>query len=523
MAIAFGRYELLKKLASGGMGQVFLARAGARGFEKLVVLKRILPHLVEDEEFFTMFLDEARISLRLNHPNIAQIFELGEERGSHFIAMEYVQSDDVRRMTRKAKDAGIPIPLGVVLRIICDAAAGLDHAHKVRDAKGVLLNLVHRDVSPQNILVGFDGGIKLIDFGVAKAAGRAQHTATGILKGKFPYMSPEQAEGEDIDARSDIFALGIVLWELLTDRRLFKGENDIVTQKLVKACKVPPPTSIKPEVPKELDAIVLKALAKNREDRFDDALSLRMALEDFALAKKVPASSAHVAAFMQPLYGERIAAEADPELLDELSSESQIDPLGSASRRGSTPLTSPPGAALSGTGGAQAPAERPRTQAVSVRSRRARKSTWWAIAASVCFVAAAGLMVVLRPKAQSSVTPLEPVAEAPPPTPAAVPGPAAPPPPEPKKDPVAEALAFKLESEPAGAEVELGGRRLGVTPFDVNLAAVELPATVKLSRDGFEPKEATLTADGPRTVSLQLKKKARPGPRPPPLNIKTGR
>ncbi|MBS1153096.1 MAG: protein kinase, partial [Myxococcaceae bacterium] len=181
MAIQFGRYQLLKKLASGGMGQVFLARTGQEGFEKLVVLKRILPHLVEDEEFFTMFQDEAKITMRLNHPNIAQIFEFGEERGIHFLVMEYIAGEDIRRLTKRVAAAGQTLPLGVILRVIADAAAGLDYAHKGRDSKGVPLGLVHRDVSPQNVLVGFDGAVKLIDFGVAKAAGRAQHTATGIL------------------------------------------------------------------------------------------------------------------------------------------------------------------------------------------------------------------------------------------------------------------------------------------------------------------------------------------------------
>jgi len=499
------------------MGQVFLARTGAQGFEKLVVLKRILPHLVEDEEFFTMFLDEARISLRLNHPNIAQIYELGEERGAHFIVMEYVASDDVRRLTKKAKEAGLEVPLGVILRVIADAAAGLDHAHKVRDSKGVVLNLVHRDVSPQNILVGFDGGVKLIDFGVAKAAGRAQHTATGILKGKFPYMSPEQAEGEDIDARSDIFALGIVLWELLTDRRLFKGENDVQTQRLVKACKVPPPSSVNPNLPPELDAIVLKALQRNPDDRYQDALSLRMALEEFALAKKIPASAAHVAAFMQPLYGDRIAAEADPDSLDELSSDSDVDPLGSASKRQATPMTSPPAAGAPNTR-----TSRPQTQAVSSPSRRRRKANQlWVVAGGAGIVAIGALAIVLQKKPETGGGHESQIVEVKPKPPPPPVEPVKPPPPvEPPKP---TALAFTLETEPAGADVELDGKRLGTTPFDFTLAEAELPATVKLSHDGFEPKQTTLTAEGPRSVSVQLKKKPKGGTRPPPLNIKTGR
>jgi serine/threonine protein kinase len=454
--------------------------------------------------------------------------------------MEYVQSDDVRRMTKKAKEAGLAIPLGIIIRIIADAAAGLDHAHKARDAKGNLLNLVHRDVSPQNILVGFDGGIKLIDFGVAKAAGRAQHTGTGILKGKFPYMSPEQAEGEDIDARSDVFALGIVLWELLTDRRLFKGENDIVTQKLVKACKVPAPSAIKAEVPKELDAIVLKALAKNRDDRFPDALSMRMALEEFALAKKIPSSSAHVAAFMQPLYGERIASEADPDALDELSSESQIDPLGSSSRRASTPLTSPPGAELpSGPASrrsvmsrlGQQPNAAPRsgTQAVTSPSarKRNRRGSLIAIGATVGILLLGVVAVMLKPAQTTTtvtpVTPVDPVAKPnPPPKPVDPPPTTDPTPPPP--DPV-EQQRFALESVPSGADVEMEGRKVGITPFNVTLASSQLPASVKLYRDGYETGQTTLQPGGPFSVSVPLtKKRPKTGPRPPPVTgIKTGR
>ena len=516
MAIPFGRYQLLKKLAAGGMGQVFLAKTGAQGFEKLVVVKRILPHLVEDEEFFTMFLDEARICARLNHPNIAQIFELGEERGAHFIVMEYVAGDDVRRMTKKAKAEGVELPLGVILRVIADAAAGLDHAHKARDTKGNPLGLVHRDVSPQNVLVGFDGGVKLIDFGVAKAAGRAQHTATGILKGKFPYMSPEQAEGEEIDPRSDIFALAIVLWELLTDRRLFKGENDVMTQRLVKACQVPPPSAMNPGIPHELDAIVLKALQKNRDDRYADCLSFRMALEEFALAAKLPTSSAHVAAFMQPLYGDRIAAETDPAQLDELTSENDIDPLAAAGgSRPGTPMTSPPGARLDGGG---------RTEAVAPTAMRGGRKTglWLGLGlAGVGAIAVVGWATLQkRQQADDAALAKPPVVDA---QPVAPPKPPDPKPVEPVQPTPPETLAFKLESEPKGASVEYLGRTLGTTPLDFELKPAELPATVKVLRDGFEPSQATLTAEGQRTVSLTLKKRGRQPKAQPQFNIKTGR
>ncbi|MFL5321178.1 MAG: serine/threonine protein kinase, partial [Myxococcaceae bacterium] len=335
MAVDFGRYQLLKKIASGGMGQVFLARTGGSGgFEKLLVIKRILPQLVEDEEFIEMFFDEARIAARLNHPNLVQIFDLDQAEGSHYLAMEYVAGEDLRRVDKKARAISTPIPLGLILRIISDAAAGLDYAHKARDAQGKPLNLVHRDVSPQNILVGFDGAVKLIDFGVAKAAGRMQHTASGILKGKYPYMSPEQADGQEMDGRSDQFALGIVCWELLTQQRLFKGESDMHTLRLVKDCLVPKPSSLNPEVPPAIDEVVLKALAPKAQDRYRDAAEFRLAIENLLISHSIPASSAHLSAWMQQIYAERIEREADPAVLDELAPSANIEP-------GSTPVSRP--------------------------------------------------------------------------------------------------------------------------------------------------------------------------------------
>ena len=219
----YGRYQLLKKLATGGMAQIYLARQlGPEGFEKLLVVKRILPHLAENEEFITMFLDEARIAARLNHPNVVQIFDLGAQDDSFFIAMEFIHGEDVRRVWKHADKVGKPIPLPLICRIIIEACAGLDYAHKKLDASGRPLNIVHRDISPQNILVAFEGGVKIVDFGIAKAADQATVTKSGVLKGKYSYMSPEQAAGQPIDCRTDIFALGVVLYELLTGTRLFK-------------------------------------------------------------------------------------------------------------------------------------------------------------------------------------------------------------------------------------------------------------------------------------------------------------
>lgn len=495
MGIPFGRYQLLKKIASGGMGQVLLAKKGSDDFEKMVVIKRILPHLVEDEEFFTMFRDEAKITMRLDHPNIARINEFGVENGVHFIEMEYVAGEDMRRIEKRAAAAGKGIPIGVILKIIADAAAGLDFAHKARDAKGTPLNLVHRDVSPQNVLVGFDGSVKLIDFGVAKAAGRAQHTATGILKGKFPYMSPEQATGEELDARSDVFAIGIVLWEQLTGRRLFKGENDIATQRLVRACQVPAPSSIEPSVPPGLDPITLKALAKNREDRFADAAEFRQALEDFALQNAIPTSSSSLSAFMHDLYAERIAKEADPRFFEEDSgltdldvgglSKSNLPPAGGTNPQGQTvadrgQMTQAHGTQL--TGG-------PVTQALPPPGQGGLSVGKIVGALALVLVLAVGGYLAFKPPATDVVTP--------PPTGGGK---------EPVQAPAT--MVFKIESEPSGATVELGGVNVGKTPFEANVPKVKLPVAMKLTLEGYEPSEGTmLTEMTGATVTVPLTKK----------------
>ncbi len=307
----YGNYQLLEKLAMGGMAQIYLARQrGPEGFEKRLVVKRILPHLAENEDFVRMFLDEARIAARLNHPNIVQIFDLGAQDDSFFIAMEYIHGEDLRRVWKRADRADTPIPVPLVCRVIIEACAGLDYAHKKTDAAGKPLNIVHRDISPQNILVTFDGRVKVVDFGIAKAADQATVTRSGVLKGKYSYMSPEQAAGQKVDRRSDIFALGVVLYELLTCNRLFKRPSDMATLQAVAECDIPPPSQVNPRVPEDLDPIVMKALARSPEDRYSEAVQLQLALEDWLVAHQHASSSAHVADFMNNLYAARLAEES---------------------------------------------------------------------------------------------------------------------------------------------------------------------------------------------------------------------
>jgi eukaryotic-like serine/threonine-protein kinase len=310
----FGRYELLRKLAAGGMGQVYLARQkGPVGFQKLLVVKRLLPHLSEEDEFIQMFLDEARIAALLNHPNIAQIYDLGEVDGIYFIAMEYVHGESISDVNKRAIQRKGGMPVEFKCRVIADAAAGLDAAHHARSPSGRKLALIHRDVSPQNVLVGFNGSVKIIDFGVAKAAGKLSHTMVGTIKGKHAYMSPEQARGEPLDHRSDVFGLGTVLYELLTNTRLFKRESEMATLKAVVSAKVAPPSELVPDIPRALDAVVLKALARNRDERFATAGDMQLALEDFLFKQKLPGTTAHLAAFMREIYAEELEEEFSSE------------------------------------------------------------------------------------------------------------------------------------------------------------------------------------------------------------------
>lgn len=278
----FGKYYLLERINVGGMAEVFKAKVvGVEGFERIVALKRILPHIAEDEEFITMFIDEAKIAVQLQHANIAQIFDLGKVDDAYFIALEYVQGRDLRGIFDDLHKHGQTMPLPQVCYVIMQVCEGLDYAHNKRDSQGRALNLVHRDVSPQNVLIGYEGEVKLIDFGIAKAAGKASKTQAGILKGKFGYMSPEQVRGLPIDRRSDIFALGIILYEMLTGQRLFVGESDFSTLEKVRNVEVVPPSSFNSQVPEPLEHIVLKALAKDVEDRYQNALDLHDDLQAF--------------------------------------------------------------------------------------------------------------------------------------------------------------------------------------------------------------------------------------------------
>lgn len=299
-----GRYTLRRRIGRGGMAELYLAQVtGIEGFEKLVAIKLVLPHVADEPQFVEMFLDEARLAARLDHPNIVQVLDLGVADGEHFMAMEYVHGHDVRQLLASAVEHG-GLPLGCALTIVSEACAGLHHAHELADDQGRPLGVVHRDVSPSNIIVRHDGGVKVVDFGIAKAANRSNVTRTGALKGKAGYMSPEQCRGGTIDRRSDIFGLGILLFETTTCVRLFFGDNDFAVMNRIIDCDHELPGALVPGYPPALAAIVARALAKDPSNRHPTALELRRALEDFAHAHGVRLSTADLAAHMRTLFGE---------------------------------------------------------------------------------------------------------------------------------------------------------------------------------------------------------------------------
>ena len=277
----FGRYRLLAPLGRGGMAEVFKAKSfGVEGFEKVLVIKRILPELAASKAFVDMFVHEAKLAVRLSHANIVQVFDLGRVDGpgdlpSYFMAMEYVAGVDLATVLRRCKKAGIPIPDGMAIFIAAEVAKGLDHAHRRRDDLNQPLGIVHRDVSPQNVLLSWEGEVKVTDFGIAKARDnldeRPDESNVRTVKGKHAYMSPEQARGEVVDARSDLFSLGTVLYETLAGVNPFRAPSAFETVRRVQAGELPPIELLRQDVPAPLAALVAKALAKRREDRFPDA------------------------------------------------------------------------------------------------------------------------------------------------------------------------------------------------------------------------------------------------------------
>src|SRR5436190_11541281 len=292
-------------LAAGGMARIYIGRTtGIGSFERHVVLKLITPERANDVTAVQMFLDEARLAASLNHQNVAQVFEVGEENSIHYLAMEYVHGQDLRAVLAKAGSQGTRIPLELSLTVVAGAAAGLNHAHERRGPDGQPLGIVHRDVSPSNIMIGYDGAVKLLDFGIAKATQRSVETQSGIIKGKFAYMAPEQCRGRDVDRRSDVFSLGINLYEVSTQHRCFRADSDFDTMHRIVTGDISRPTRLIPGYPQALEAIVMKALAVDANQRYQSAGALLEALEAFAMSSRMSLSTMALGRFMRDMFGD---------------------------------------------------------------------------------------------------------------------------------------------------------------------------------------------------------------------------
>lgn len=300
-----GSYQIVRRLALGGMAELYLARhEAAAGFAKLVALKRVLPHLAEDDSFVKMFLNEAKLAATLVHPNIAQVTDFGSVGREYFMVMEFVHGRGVNELLRAASRAA-GVPLECALAIVVNVAAALHHAHDATDADGTPLGLVHRDVSPSNILVSYDGAVKLVDFGIAKATSKAaQATRSGSIKGKLAYMSPEQARGADLDRTADVFSLGIVLYELTTGRRCFYAEGEFALLNKVAEAKFDRPSKVQEGFGADLEAVIMRALAADRSERYSDARELQRAVENVAADRGLPISTARLSDFVGELFGD---------------------------------------------------------------------------------------------------------------------------------------------------------------------------------------------------------------------------
>ena len=413
---AFGDYTLLDRIAVGGMAEVWRARRrGVEGFQKTVAIKKILSNLTGSKDFVTMFIDEAKLAAQLSHNNIIQIYDLGKVGDDFFIAMEHVDGKDLRTILTAAQESKQPIPLGLALVIVSAVASALDYAHRKRDFDGDAMGLVHRDVSPQNVMISYEGSIKLCDFGIVKAVAKASTTQMGALKGKLQYMSPEQAWGKNVDARSDIFSLGSVFYEVLTGRQLFAGDSEIGVLDAVRECQIRSPREIEPAVPEEVARIALKALAKSPDERYQRAGDLEHDIRKVLDDLRPTPSQKTLAEYMRSLFETSMSGAVPLASAGAAAAPSSQAP-GSAVISPEPVVAGPPGTAEPAADPPVA-AEEPTDQPVAPEEASSGRWKWLAAAVVTTVLVGLGLLVV--PSLVRREAPPSSTSSPPPPTPGA--------------------------------------------------------------------------------------------------------
>ncbi|WP_437610414.1 serine/threonine-protein kinase [Sorangium sp. So ce834] len=505
------KYRPIAEIGRGGMADVCLAVArGPAGFNKLVVLKRARAELCEDAEILAMFLDEARLAARLNHPNVVQTYEVGEDGERLFIAMEYLDGQPLSQLRARVGLTDLSLPVQV--RILTDALAGLHYAHELRDFDGTPIHVVHRDASPQNIFVTYDGVIKVVDFGIAKAADSLSETRAGMLKGKVAYMSPEQSRGERVDRRSDVFSVGVILWEAIARRRMWKGYNDLAILGRLGLGELPDLRVAAPDVDPELERICRKALAHAPGDRYATAAELHAELERWLRERHGGMSAREVGAFVAGRFADdraRIQQLVEEQLRDVRWSGSygkvaisDLPKIGAGPVSMTPTLTAPaafsPSDAIS-TPPAVSSTETGQTRRTgrTVRGERASRSSRRLAAVAIAFLLAAGVVAagILRPPPRTAPAgPVEaltaPPADAPPPQP---------PPPE-------EEVRLVVRVSPAEARLFLDGAPLSRGDYQGQLVKDGREHVVRAEAPGFLAQEETITAKSDLVVKLALER-----------------